>query len=228
VDIRSAQKLAWENKLSKGFNSTDVPLEFCLLNGEIAEAFDAWRKGHQEAAEELADVAIFLLSLAEMTGTDLQDAIEAKLATNAVRIYQRLSNGALVKSSASDQNASCNRNTHAARIPVCAALTDKGKLVRDKIPQIIRSRGSEPIVRVLGAAEYREMLLAKLAEEVDEVRAADDAEAAEELADVCEVVLALASDLGLNAGQLEELRAAKAAERGGFADRIAWSGNVVP
>jgi hypothetical protein len=41
VDILSAQKLAWENKLAKGFNTTEVPLEFCLLSGEVAEAFDA-------------------------------------------------------------------------------------------------------------------------------------------------------------------------------------------
>jgi hypothetical protein len=34
VDIREAQGLAWENKLAKGFNVTDVPLEFCLVNGE--------------------------------------------------------------------------------------------------------------------------------------------------------------------------------------------------
>jgi hypothetical protein len=44
MQIRSAQKLAWENKVAKGFSTTDVPLEFCLLQGEIAEAFDAWRK----------------------------------------------------------------------------------------------------------------------------------------------------------------------------------------
>jgi hypothetical protein len=55
VDIRAVQKLAWENKLAKGFNTTDVPLEFCLLSGELAEAFDAWRKGRQDVAEELAD-----------------------------------------------------------------------------------------------------------------------------------------------------------------------------
>lgn len=100
MDIRLAQNLAWENKLAKGFNTTDVPLEFCLLNGEIAEAFDAWRKGRQDVAEELADAAIFLLSLAEMTGTDLQDAIKAKLAKNAARVYQPLPNGVLVKSDA--------------------------------------------------------------------------------------------------------------------------------
>ena len=68
------------------------------------------------------------------------------------------------------------------------------------------------------------MLLAKLAEEVDEVLAADDADMPEELADVLEVLLALASDLGLDADQLEELRKAKAAERGGFAERIVSSG----
>jgi NTP pyrophosphatase (non-canonical NTP hydrolase) len=97
VDFRSAQKLAWENKLAKGFNTSDVPLEFCLLNGEVSEAFDAWRKGRPEVAEELADTAIFLLGLAEMVGADLQAAVEAKLATNETRAYRRLPNGVLVK-----------------------------------------------------------------------------------------------------------------------------------
>jgi hypothetical protein len=40
MDIRSAQEQAWANKVAKGFGTTDVPLEFCLLQGEIAEAFD--------------------------------------------------------------------------------------------------------------------------------------------------------------------------------------------
>jgi NTP pyrophosphatase (non-canonical NTP hydrolase) len=93
MDIRAVQKLAWENKLAKGFNTTDVPLEFCLLSGELAEAFDAWRKGRQDVAEELADTAIFLLGLAEMIGADLQEAVEAKLAANDARVYRRLPNG---------------------------------------------------------------------------------------------------------------------------------------
>jgi MazG-like nucleotide pyrophosphohydrolase family protein len=98
MNIRSGQKLAWENKVAKGFNTTDIPLEFCLLLGEIAEAFDAWRKGREDAGEELADAAIYLLGLAEMTGVDLQDQIEAKMAKNATRVYQRLPNGVLAKS----------------------------------------------------------------------------------------------------------------------------------
>lgn len=97
MDIRSGQKLAWENKVEKGFNTSDVPLEFCLLQGEVAEAFDAWRKGRGGTGEELADVALFLFGLAEMVGVDLQAEVEAKIAKNAARTYSRLSNGVLVK-----------------------------------------------------------------------------------------------------------------------------------
>ena len=85
MDIPSAQKMVWQNKVAKGFNTTDVPLEFCLLQGEIAEAFDAWRKGREYVGEELADVAIYLLGLAQMIGIDLQDEIETKMAKNAAR-----------------------------------------------------------------------------------------------------------------------------------------------
>jgi hypothetical protein len=97
VDISSGQKLAWENKVAKGFNTTDVPLEFCLLQGEVAEAFDAWRKDSGSLGEELADAAIYLLSLAEMTGVDLQHEVEAKISKNVGRVYRSLPNGVLVK-----------------------------------------------------------------------------------------------------------------------------------
>jgi NTP pyrophosphatase (non-canonical NTP hydrolase) len=97
LDIRSAQKNAWENKLAKGFNTSDVPLEFCLLISEVGEAFDAWRKDPEQVPQELADIAIFLFGLAEMTGTDLQDAVEAKLAVNQARAYRKLRDGVHVK-----------------------------------------------------------------------------------------------------------------------------------
>lgn len=97
MDIRSAQRLVWDNKTAKGFNTTDIPMEFCLLNGEVAEAFDAWRKGKPDVGEELADIAIYLLGLAEMIGVDLHDEIVAKIEKNAARVYQRLPSGTLVK-----------------------------------------------------------------------------------------------------------------------------------
>jgi predicted house-cleaning noncanonical NTP pyrophosphatase (MazG superfamily) len=102
----------------------------------------------------------------------------------------------------------------------------KEKLVRDRVPQFIRAQGDEPIVRIADRGEYRELLCAKLVEEAHEVVMADDARLPEELADVLEVVLALAADLGFDAGGLERLRAAKATERGSFTERIVWSGNL--
>ena len=38
------QKEVWKNKLEKGFNTTNVEKEFCLLYGEVAEAYEAYRK----------------------------------------------------------------------------------------------------------------------------------------------------------------------------------------
>jgi NTP pyrophosphatase (non-canonical NTP hydrolase) len=95
--LREMQSEAWRNKTAKGFNTTNVPLEFCLLSGEVAKAFDSWRKGDGHLGEELADVAIYLLGLASMTGTDLQAEVEAKLAINAARKYSPLPGGMLAK-----------------------------------------------------------------------------------------------------------------------------------
>jgi hypothetical protein len=97
VDIRSAQRAAWANKVAKGFSTTDVPLEFCLLSGEVAEAFDAWREGRADLAEELADVAIYVLGLAEMVGADLEQAVAAKMAVSEARVYRQNPSGALLK-----------------------------------------------------------------------------------------------------------------------------------
>jgi MazG nucleotide pyrophosphohydrolase domain len=87
--VRWIQRVAWANKVGKGFNLTDVPLEFGLLHGEIAEAFDAWRRGDANLGEELADVLIYLVSLAEMNDVDLDAEVVAKMTKNAARTYVR-------------------------------------------------------------------------------------------------------------------------------------------
>jgi predicted house-cleaning noncanonical NTP pyrophosphatase (MazG superfamily) len=99
-----------------------------------------------------------------------------------------------------------------------------GKLVRDRIPEIIRANGDEPVVYRAEGDEYRWRLREKLTEEVGEFLDADDDHAVAELADVLEVVYALAADLGFDREYLERTRAEKASERGTFADRIVWTG----
>ena len=44
MELKKIQKDIWQNKLNKGFNTTDVNKEFCLLYGEVSEAYDAWNK----------------------------------------------------------------------------------------------------------------------------------------------------------------------------------------
>ena len=96
MDLKKAQKEIFQNKINKGFNTTDVNKEFCLLYGEVAEAYDAYRKGKSDLGDELADVAIFLLGLSEMLGKDLEDEIKHKMGINKNREYKEI-NGRMVR-----------------------------------------------------------------------------------------------------------------------------------
>ncbi len=88
MDLRAAQKAIYQNKLDKGFNVTDVNKEFCLLYGEVGEAYDAWRKKKDDLGEELADIAIYLMGLSEILGYDLATEIENKMGINRQREYR--------------------------------------------------------------------------------------------------------------------------------------------
>ncbi len=88
IDMTDLQKEIYRNKVAKGFNVTDVNLEFCYLYGELAEAFDAYRKKQPGLGEELADVAIYLLGLSQILGVDLEQEVLKKVAKNEQREYQ--------------------------------------------------------------------------------------------------------------------------------------------
>ena len=88
MDLRETQKEVYQNKIDKGFNVTDVNKEFCLLYGEVAEAYDAWRKKKDDLGEELADIAIYLLGISEILGIDLAAEIENKTKINREREYK--------------------------------------------------------------------------------------------------------------------------------------------
>lgn len=90
MELKDIQKRVWENKLNKGFNTTDVNKEFCLLYGEVAEAYEAWLKKKDDLNEELADIAIYLMGLSEMLGFDLIKEIENKMIKNEKRVYEKI------------------------------------------------------------------------------------------------------------------------------------------
>ena len=99
-----------------------------------------------------------------------------------------------------------------------------GKLVRDKIPEIIEASGATPLTRILETEEYLSCLEAKLDEEVQEFH---ESKSPEELADILEVVYALAEAHGCSREQLQQIFDTKHTARGGFEKRIYWMGNRV-
>ena len=101
MELKEMQKQVWDNKIKHGFDLVNVEREFCLLMGELGEAYEAYIKKHDNLGEELADVAIYLMGLAGMVNLDLQEEIEKKIAINAQREYVMV-NGVLVKKGSKD------------------------------------------------------------------------------------------------------------------------------
>ena len=88
IDLKKVQEEIYQNKLDKGFNVTDINKEFCLTYGEMAEAYEAWRKNKDDLGEELADVTIYLLGLSEILNVDLESEILKKVNKNKHREYK--------------------------------------------------------------------------------------------------------------------------------------------
>ena len=89
IDLKELQKEVMRNKLEKGFNTTDIALEFCHAHEELSEAFHKYNKREKGVAEELADVAIFLLGMSGILGFDLEKELVRKIEINKHRKYKK-------------------------------------------------------------------------------------------------------------------------------------------
>lgn len=92
-----------------------------------------------------------------------------------------------------------------------------GKLVRDKIPVIIRQDGRKPVYHQASEEEYRTKLLDKLVEEAIEFRSSPSAE---ELADILEVLDAIIDLFGFDIEEIDNTKMAKLKDKGGFRERL--------
>ncbi len=91
------------------------------------------------------------------------------------------------------------------------------KLVRDKIPEYIRSKGGAPVIHIADDKEYWQKLKNKFAEEVKEF---SETESAEELADILEVIDAVIDYKEFDKDELNKIKIKKAKERGKFKNKI--------
>ena len=94
------------------------------------------------------------------------------------------------------------------------------KLVRDKIPEIIKQNGEEPIIRILDDSEYKIELERKLKEEYEEVLNSSGVDRLEELADMLEVIRALAKIEDKTLSDIILLADKKVLKRGAFDNKI--------
>jgi len=90
TDLKELQREIYQNKVDKDFNIDDIDKEFCLIHGELAEAYHAYLKKLPDLGEELADVVIYILGLAEILGIDLEDEIFKKVNKNKKREYKKI------------------------------------------------------------------------------------------------------------------------------------------
>lgn len=91
------------------------------------------------------------------------------------------------------------------------------KLVRDKIPEIIRQKGGKPITHRADEKEYWQKLREKLIEEVHEFL---ESESIDELVDILEVIDAIGRVRSFDQKELAELKEKRRQERGGFREKI--------
>lgn len=89
IDLDQKQKEIIQNKKNHGWEIGLIEQEFCLLYGEVSEAYEAYKKSFpkNELGSELADIAIYLLGLSDMLGFSLAEEIEKKMETNRHRKY---------------------------------------------------------------------------------------------------------------------------------------------
>ena len=98
--------------------------------------------------------------------------------------------------------------------------TEHNKLVRDRIPEIIRNSGNDCETTNLSNLDYIEALREKLVEEAKEAATAAPDELSQELADVVEVMDALMAATGIEPEKVREIQKEKRSRRGGFGNRI--------
>jgi predicted house-cleaning noncanonical NTP pyrophosphatase (MazG superfamily) len=91
------------------------------------------------------------------------------------------------------------------------------KLVRDRIPSIIASRGGRAVVKVLHGDKLRKAMLDKIVEEAKELRKAEStSERIEELADLAEILAAFMCSVGVTGKHVEAIREEKYKGRGAY------------
>ena len=147
--------------------------------------------------------------------------------TNAIRAYEKAGFNSIAHESNNKTRLMLKHrdmNFQAENISVISAGKRRfkiDKLIRDKMPEILRANDVLVDERVMGQEEYIDRLKAKMLEEANEVIGAKNSdEIKEELADLLEVIYAFALVNHVSFDDVENERLRKKNKKGGFASKI--------
>ncbi len=95
------------------------------------------------------------------------------------------------------------------------------KLVRDRIPEIVKEAGWKPTLRTLKKSEFLGAVKKKFLEETGELMQSKDKKGIiDEIVDIQELLDVLAAEIKLTKPVLKKLQIAKRKKRGGFEKRL--------
>jgi predicted house-cleaning noncanonical NTP pyrophosphatase (MazG superfamily) len=102
---------------------------------------------------------------------------------------------------------------------------EHNKLIRDRIPEIIRQAGRECEIKTMSQSEYYQALLNKLVEEAKEAAQANSDNLVEELADIYEVIDAILINSNIDKYLVLAKQEQKRQDKGGFTKklRLLWT-----
>ena len=107
IDLDDIQKQVYQNKINQGFdirnNHENIYKQFCFMQGELAEAFEAYHKNLGTLGEELADVCLYILGLCQIKGISLEKEILSKLEIIKKRKYKKVGD-AMIKVGENDND----------------------------------------------------------------------------------------------------------------------------
>ena len=94
--MKDIQREVHENEVRLGRNNVNIEKKFCIVYGKIGEAYEAYYKNLGTFEEELANVAICLMDIAETNAIDLGDECVKKVNKNKGRKYKKNQLGYMV------------------------------------------------------------------------------------------------------------------------------------
>ena len=98
MSLNEMQKQAFRNKVSRGFNVTDLGKEIILMTEELGELAKAYKKSNKKPAGEIdnrdeiidavGDLMVYCLGLCEMLGVSCEDVLKKIVKDNRKRVHE--------------------------------------------------------------------------------------------------------------------------------------------